>query len=218
MGRTIAFGRKGQLRVLPDQGGAGGGQDEGAVGQILRLCRVAALFKAARDGAGGVQLVIEQLDAAAVAGGVEKGAIGGPAAFPAGPVTRRQGHGLVMKEQLGIAVRGHQGATAVLEFGQTADPGLVPPAGGGQAAMVIMQHTAIAHKAATGRVGEDLSCGLDTVLQRHGESVAGIVVWGKGWGTCVWTLVSVLRQNKTVWIGCFSGIGFEIAEKIWKIL
>ncbi|GAA6165067.1 hypothetical protein NBRC116590_27710 [Pelagimonas sp. KU-00592-HH] len=56
----------------------------------------------------------------------------------------------------------------------------MPPARGGQAAMVIMQHTAIAHEAATGRVGEELSCGLDTVLQRHGKSVARIVGWGKG--------------------------------------
>jgi hypothetical protein len=59
---------------------------------------------------------------------------------------------------------------AATEFGDTADPVPVPPAGGAEPVQGVVQDPAIAHQGAAPWPGNDLAGGEDAVLERHRAS------------------------------------------------
>lgn len=90
----------------------------------------------------------------------------GPPAFGAGPVAGGKGHGLVQKEQFGIASGLHQVAPAPPERGQAAYPQSSPPLPD-DAALLVMQASPVAHEQAAPGKGDDLGPGGDTILAGH---------------------------------------------------
>ena len=95
----------------------------------------------------------------------------GVAALGAGPVPGGQGADLVPEEQGGVARRRsrrrHRRAVAAAKLGDTADPVLVPPAGGAEPAPGVMQNAPVAHQRPAPGLGGDLAGGGNAVLQRH---------------------------------------------------
>lgn len=151
----VAGGPEGKSCVVPKQGGAGIGKDEGAIGERGAVGFVAALGKAARNGTGGVQGGVEPGDGAGMSGGIEIGTVGGATAFRAGPMTGGESDGLVMEEQFRIVAWGHERAFAALEAGQAADPCPVAPAAVGQT-MFVVQDAAVAHESPPRGMREEL--------------------------------------------------------------
>ena len=91
----------------------------------------------------------------------------GPAAQGTGPMPRRHRHRLVEEEQFGPGAGGHRRAAGVFPLKAAGNPVRVPPAGGAEVPVVIMQNAPIAGQCAARGVGDDLAGGQDTVLQRH---------------------------------------------------
>lgn len=145
-------------------------QDEGAVRKFRVLGRVADLAALARD-AVAVQDAVERPDFMGCAMGrvpesAEPPVILSPA-FAARPMAGGQRRGLVEKEEFGVSPRCHERATTALEVKQAGDPGVMGPAAAAKGPVFVVKDSAIAHETAARRMGDNVACRKNPVLQGH---------------------------------------------------
>jgi hypothetical protein len=94
------------------------------------------------------------------------------AAFRARAVAGGEGGGVVEEEELGVAARLQQSASAVLELEAAGDPA-AQGVGAADPAVVVVEGAAVAVDESARRVGDELAEGGDAVLVRHEEQESG---------------------------------------------
>ena len=102
--------------------------------------------------------------------GIEEAQVIGAPAFPAGPMPGGKRRGLVQEEQLCVGMGGHHRAPARFELEPAGHPMGMPPAGGSEDAMVVMQDPPIAHQGSPCADGLDGGKWRDAILMRQGGS------------------------------------------------
>ena len=206
LGRAVAVGPDRPKAVAQHKLG-GSVEQDCAIGERVDRGHVAALFETAGDGALGMEAGVKRGGGSILTCCRGIGAIGVAAAERAGAVPCRKGHGLVEEEELGISAGRHHLSVPVLVGERADDPGPVLPARRAEAAVGAVQDAAVAHEEPARGVGNDLTGGEDTVLERHGGFR---LVW-KRLGEVLSALDSKLRYLlfPTLRLSCFHDeIGF----------
>ena len=93
----------------------------------------------------------------------------GSLALGAGAMPGRQSRGLVKEEQLGVMAGGHDGAVPVLE-GEKADDPAPAQERAGDAAVIVMQTTPVAHQRPACGGGDESAKGGYAILSWHSLS------------------------------------------------